>query len=396
MKNQSNRARLIIILTICILPLLYFVLSNVFYNKGKFELAGSLENITSDITSLIPLENGDAFILQTGPVGQNSYYSIYNNKTKSFSFGGNLIQAYDLTKSNPKAIMLNNGRILILGQLYNRHDGTDMAKKVAYGELYDPKTNIISLTGENIAPAIAFSAIKLQDGKVLIVGCGENNKMSEIYDPKTNEFTLTGDLNTRRIHPSLVLLKNGNVVVFGGAKKNQTVELYDKSKGVFKVISENYPIMGYMAIMGEIFGGDETQTFVLKDGQIIILSYNISNNINIQMAFYNPLKNEFRVIKLKELKNITNFQATLLSNDTILFTGGMKGRGKHQGYEYLSSAEIFDPKSEKFTFINTKMKYARAYHDAALLNDGSVLILKGNDNGKNIKQAELFIPAMPH
>jgi hypothetical protein len=63
--------------------------------------------------------------------------------------------------------------------------------------------------------------------------------------------------------------------------------------------------------------------------------------------------------------------ATLLADGRILIVGGVNGT------EYLTSAEIYDPKTGIFS-VTGSMSTGRAYHAATLLSDGRVLVAGGS------------------
>jgi ethanolamine utilization protein EutQ (cupin superfamily) len=60
-----------------------------------------------------------------------------------------------------------------------------------------------------------------------------------------------------------------------------------------------------------------------------------------------------------------------LNDGTILIAGGLDG-----SYAPTAAAEIYDPSAGTFTAI-ASMHFARAYHTATLLPDGTVLIVGG-------------------
>jgi hypothetical protein len=65
-------------------------------------------------------------------------------------------------------------------------------------------------------------------------------------------------------------------------------------------------------------------------------------------------------------------RATLLSNGTVLVTGGFV-----QGTTMAKDAEIYDPATETFRAVDDEMHFARAGHVAVLLGDGRVLVAGG-------------------
>ncbi|CAF1691809.1 unnamed protein product, partial [Adineta ricciae] len=65
--------------------------------------------------------------------------------------------------------------------------------------------------------------------------------------------------------------------------------------------------------------------------------------------------------------------ATVLSNGTVLVTGGWNGS------VYLSSAELYDPPSGSWTTTGS-MSVARVYHTATALSNGKVLVTGGQND----------------
>ena len=81
---------------------------------------------------------------------------------------------------------------------------------------------------------------------------------------------------------------------------------------------------------------------------------------------------------------------TLLSDGRVLITGGAPW-----GESASATAEIYDPMASSsgvFTLVNS-MNIARSRHAAALLPDGKVLIAGGLGQSGRLSSAELFDPA---
>jgi len=86
--------------------------------------------------------------------------------------------------------------------------------------------------------------------------------------------------------------------------------------------------------------------------------------------------------------------ATLLLDGRVLIIGGCDGAKKSD--RVLSTAELYDPKTGKFTYTGS-LNIARQYHTATLLKDGRVLIAGGGDSAsladtRGIKSAEIYDP----
>ena len=83
--------------------------------------------------------------------------------------------------------------------------------------------------------------------------------------------------------------------------------------------------------------------------------------------------------------------ATLLADGRVLITGGEYLDGG-TNWAYLSSAELYDPATGKFSPTGP-MGSARWRHTATLLSDGRVLVAGGADNKGGLVSAELYDPA---
>ena len=83
--------------------------------------------------------------------------------------------------------------------------------------------------------------------------------------------------------------------------------------------------------------------------------------------------------------------ATVLQDGTVLVAGGFKKGPDGHSQIYFRSAELFDPKTRRFTVIKD-MNVARAGHTATLLNDGRVLIAGGVNSDGITASAEVYDP----
>jgi hypothetical protein len=81
----------------------------------------------------------------------------------------------------------------------------------------------------------------------------------------------------------------------------------------------------------------------------------------------------------------TDFTATLLPDGRVLVAGG-------QAWLYYDSAELYDPKTGKFTATPGRMALGRFRQTATLLQNGSVLILGGTGESGSASSAELYRP----
>jgi hypothetical protein len=277
------------------------------------------------------LHNGQVLIAGGTHRGTNglSEAELYNPASGTFTPTGSL----NIARSGPTATLLPNGKVLIAG-------GSNSSGVLSSAELYDPASGTFSLTG-SLSCACRYSAALLPNGEVLFTG-GFNGSnavaTAELYNPATGTFSLTGNLNVARAGPSVTLLANGRVLVAGGvfytgvipftavAHYLPSAELYDPATGTF-------------ALTGSLH--------TARSGQ----------------------------------------SATVLSNGNVLLAAG-ENDGANGGY--LSSAELYNPSTGKFT-VTGSLNTPRFLHTAHLLASGQVLIVAGNHFG-SIASAELYNP----
>ena len=90
-----------------------------------------------------------------------------------------------------------------------------------------------------------------------------------------------------------------------------------------------------------------------------------------------------------------SLDAITLPNGKALFAGGASAFAADAA---LSTAEIFDPELEMFTFTANQLSVARQSFGISMLNDGRVLISGGNSSGNNLNgtgvtAVDLYDPA---
>jgi large repetitive protein len=150
------------------------------------------------------------------------------------------------------ATLLRDGRVLVSGGVLGRPDAT-IEGTLASVEVWDPATETFSSTGSMAEDRRNHTATLLPDGRVLVVGGGQDSGMTmwavadrslataEIWDPATGLFSPTGPMaDARQLH-SATVLADGRVLVVGGSVRQEdesetgvaSAEIWDPASGLF-------------------------------------------------------------------------------------------------------------------------------------------------------------------
>jgi N-acetylneuraminic acid mutarotase len=291
---------------------------------------------------------------------------LYNPATATFSTTGSL----NTGRYGHTATLLNNGKVLIAG-------GTNNSTRLSSAELYDPTTGTFTVTG-SLSCACGYSATLLANGMVLFLGGfdGSNAVTSaELYDPASGKFVPTGNLNVARAGPSSTLLGNGKVLVAGGvyytgvipytavAHYLASAELYDPSTGTFTLTGSLHTAR------------DGQSATVLKDGNVLLAAGQNDNTQNYgylsSAELYNPATGKFSVTGSLNTPRFLHTAHLLASGQVLIVAGNHFGS--------IASAELYDPTSK--TFSNTSsLNTPRQGHASALLTNGQVLAAGGYES----------------
>ncbi|MEO8719979.1 MAG: kelch repeat-containing protein [Ginsengibacter sp.] len=245
-------------------------------------------------------------------------------------------------------------------------------------------TGFIVPVGRMRTARAAHTATLLRNGQVLICGGFSGNTLSsaEIYDPSSKIFETVGQMSVARAGHSATLLPDGKVLIAGGYNGNylSSTEIFDPQTKTFSA----GPLMN--------LSRSEHTANLLNNKKILF-----AGGVGVDWSFLES--SELYDIQTKTFSptgSMTTAReshtATLLKNGNVLITGGHKGR--RADIEIYSSAEIYNPISEKFRLIGN-MSHIRHKHDAVMLADGRVLISGGSDERDSrgtYSSAEIFDP----
>lgn len=293
------------------------------------------------------------------------------------------------------ATLLVDGRVLVVGGYF--HAGNAMDSE----EVYVPQTGLFVPVAPTAEPRIGFTATLLQDNRVLIAGGmrGANElgarTVVELFDAKTGRFTTAGSLTHGRFAHTATLLTDGRVLLVGGqggylkGAPESDSELYDPRTGTF-------PATG--PLRNGRFGHTAT---LMADGRVLVAGGSSSMTKQLDDAeIYDPRTGRFTRGAEFMANSRLGHTATLLPDGRVLISGGCGGSRSPQdqklnGYEYLASADLFDPREERSwaSFRPTEpMCSRRQNHTSTLLPDGQVLVAGGEDYDGALPTAEFFRP----
>ena len=167
--------------------------------------------------------------------GSTTNAELYDPATKIWTETGGMNDA----RATFTATLLTNGQVLVAGGYFSESGYNPGG--LASAELFNPATEIWTITGSMATARYGHTATLLPNGQVLVAGgmsyyAAAPILSCELYDPTNGSWTSTGDLNAARAFHTAILLPNGQVLVAGGVGDYGlilTCELYDPSNGTW-------------------------------------------------------------------------------------------------------------------------------------------------------------------
>ena len=227
-------------------------------------------------------------------------------------------------------------------------------------------------TGSMGTPRSGHDAVRLLDGRVLVVGGAdgvENDTSAELYDPTSGTWSATGSMLKPRGEFGATLLRDGTVLMgdIDDPDADNPVmgaELYDPATGIWSATGKT------------IIGGLATATLLL-DGKVLVRGDEGSE-------LYDPDSRTWTATRSRPEQRHSH-AAILLADGTVLVAGGHV-----TGDDATDTAELYDPDTGSWTTI-ASMHAKRENIEALLLPDGKVLVVGSSRADR--QSAELYDPA---
>jgi hypothetical protein len=282
-----------------------------------------------------------------------------------------------------KSVVLNDGRILYVGGEYQ--DSDQRVRPVREIEVFDPQDGQFHIVARQSLTANGASVTLLQDGRVLLIGGSYFDydrtrqitlRGSEIFDPQTNTLRPTSFSMRypRAGHTATLMPGGGEVFVVGGAGEFGAIANTEVFHVGWEAFTETNPLR--VARFGH---------FATLDGLGRLL---VIGGTDVVSGYARPLESfESLIGALDLIPNISlsSYAASFLqrTDKSIVISGG---REKTNG-DFLKSVRIYDPEN-KVVLSAPDLLYERANHSTTELDDGSLLIVGGENSVGCLQSAE--------
>lgn len=226
--------------------------------------------------------------------------------------------------------------------------------------IYDPVADTWSAYSEvSTADRWAATCVKMNDGRVLIIGGSASYNTAEIYDPETNVITPTTSPSVfHAFQPQSGLLRDGKVFVTSGTTTNDAIEVYDPVTSTWSILTSTTTGAGAM------------QTAVVtQDGTIVVMGGWLSTPVDGICVMNGPSK------------RLYSLPAERYAGTSFFVKKGPKGQVWYMGgYDNTDTAVdtvyVFDLNT--MTITNTyNLNYPRAFGQLVPLENGKFLLFGG-------------------
>lgn len=291
--------------------------------------SGSTESPTPGSSALATDSSSPVGTLSTSPSATSTETASSRAARPSYSPPGKFVALSPTTPSFMWAAVLPDGRVLLAGGGFFSPSAF----------LFDPVTGTTTPTNAPSKNYFREQSIGLANGRVLFVGKfdqDDTGPWGEVYDPATGKFTPTGAMDGYRYDFAVAALNDGRALVVGGCQGD-----------------------------GKFVGLDTAE-------------------------IYDPVTNQFTPTgKMSTPRCMAT--AVTLGDGRVLVAGGLRG-WTTTADAWLSTAEVFDPATGRFSSTGSMHESRGAAGTSTLLQDGRVLMTGGDDSQMGTQYADLYDP----
>lgn len=247
-------------------------------------------------------------------------------------------------------------------------------------------------------PRLDFTATRLLDGRILIVGGrqmswanspdGYPTALVEIFEGATNAFTRASSLGIPRAGHTATLLSSGKVLVAGGDPAG-TAEIYDPIANLWSPAAPMRNVRYDHA--AALIAGDKVLITGGAHAPPVGISARSAQPAQLRSEIYDPAADAWAEAALPRFDRPVYPTATLLPDGRVLVVGGQYLYGSPD--ERTETSELFDPRNNSWALAAPETRtVARQYHTATLLRDGRVLVAGGVLEGRSVASAVVYDP----
>ncbi|MFL5771136.1 MAG: hypothetical protein ACJ765_13770 [Chloroflexota bacterium] len=223
-------------------------------------------------------------------------------------------------------------------------------------------------TGARAVDAQSLMAVRLDDGRVLVMGGGGPtgaSAVAEIYDPRAGAWNATDSMPYPRAFPFATLLKDGRVLVVGGDDPGSfEADLFDPRSGTWTATTPPRQPRG------------QPSALTLRDGRVLVVGGTSGGASGPQAELYDAVRATWTATAPMQVAR-ANPAMSLLPDGRVLVAGGFAG---DIGNTLGETAEIYDPMADIWTETGA-MHASRVFAATTVLGDGRVLIVRGGRTG---------------
>jgi hypothetical protein len=193
-------------------------------DTGKVTSVGEMKKYQSS-ASMAQLPDGS--VLAIGGFDLNNYPLATVERFDPDSLQWEIVASMSTARAYATATLLEGGDVLVAGG-WTEHPTTGWTAS-ATAEIYDRDTNTWSSAGSMSVTRSLASAVRMQDGRVLVTGGASAwlgngitstslpvQMRADVYDPDSRTWSSAGEMSQARATHTSVVLPNGLVMVMGG------------------------------------------------------------------------------------------------------------------------------------------------------------------------------------